>query len=154
MGAYNPQILEKVVAHKCHRVCSEAIRSVMGFYGCDYSAPEVHDLAHVFSYRAETSVYPITSREGALSRDTGWVEKLFMTDFSQLGHHIESFNEEPQTSTCSIYLSNFSNLISKHDYSMNLIKLRHMSAVLPRPHATVIQSHSSLMLFKTSLATT
>ncbi|KAF4881305.1 hypothetical protein CGCF415_v015613 [Colletotrichum fructicola] len=115
VGAYNPQILEEVAASKRHRVCTETLRSVMGFYGCDYSEPEVHDLAHVFSYQLEKSDYPITSREEALSRDTGWVDKLFMTDYSQLGHHIESFNEEPQTSTCSMYLSNLSNLMSKHD---------------------------------------
>ncbi|KAF5483049.1 hypothetical protein CGCS363_v015044 [Colletotrichum siamense] len=93
----------------------EALRSVMGFYGCDYSEPEVHDLAHVLSYQAEKSVYPITSREEALSRDIGWVDKLFIINYSRLGHHIESFNEEPQTSTCSMYLFNFSNLMSKHD---------------------------------------
>ncbi|KAF4923837.1 hypothetical protein CGCVW01_v004404 [Colletotrichum viniferum] len=49
MGAYNPQILEKVASSQRHRVCTEALRSVMGFYGCYYSEPEVHDLAYVFS---------------------------------------------------------------------------------------------------------
>ncbi|KAF5498158.1 hypothetical protein CGCA056_v014993 [Colletotrichum aenigma] len=115
VGAYNPQILEEVAASKRHYVCTEAFRSVMGFYGCDYSEPEVHDLAHMFSYQLEKSEYPITSREGALSRDIGWVDKVFICDYSKLGHYIESFNDKPQTITCLMYLSNFSNLMSKHN---------------------------------------
>lgn len=111
-GSYSPGVL-KMVEHGLRAgYCRLALGAVMHLYGCAYTGVELDDLAACLSYQSGRSPAPVTSREGVLARDLGWVEQLMMTDYSRLPQ-LESFEEQPETSTCAMYLSNFSNLTSK-----------------------------------------
>lgn len=114
VGGYSPLVLARVEQERRQPVCKQALMIVLDFYRCEYTDLEVSDLAYCMSYEPEASVMPITSRDGLVSRHVGWVEQLMSTDYSRLPY-LRSFKESPTTSTCAMYLSNFTNLVSRRD---------------------------------------
>jgi hypothetical protein len=116
-SAYNPEILAVMQKQglNIRVVCENGIRVVCNYHdGIRISAIELHDLSVVFSYKTEASIHPITTREGMLSRNLGWIETLQATDYTKLPS-LEGDFETPDTSTAAMFMSNFSNLKAKYE---------------------------------------
>lgn len=114
IGAYSPLILSLLPVDRRREACEIALEVVMGYYGCKASEDELHDLSICLSYQTEAANLPLTSRPGALGRDLGWIEQLFCTDYSKLPM-LQSFEEQPETSTSAMYMANFSRLVGRSD---------------------------------------
>ncbi|KAJ4002535.1 hypothetical protein NW766_012860 [Fusarium irregulare] len=115
-SAYSPEILSVIQKQglSVRAVCENGIKVVCNYYGVRISALELHDVSVVFSYRPEASVHPITTREGMMSRELGWIETFEATDYTKLPS-LEGNFETPDTSTAAMFMSNFSNLKAKYE---------------------------------------
>lgn len=116
--AYNPEILtlasrQNSIAN-LRGICENGIKLICNYYNIHISEIEMHDVSIVFSYRPDASIHPITTRDGMMSREIGWIETFEATDYTKLPS-LEGDFEIPDTSTAAMFTSNFNNLKIKHE---------------------------------------
>lgn len=114
-AAYNPIILSTLVSSENNvlEICKRGITIVCNYYKIQVSPIELHDLAAVYSYRPGASRHPITSREGMMSRNLGWIETFQATDYTKLPS-LQSEFEYPDSTSSATFMSNFDNLKVKY----------------------------------------
>lgn len=108
-GSYSPVVLSLVDKNSRWDVCNLAITVLYNYYGLSPESDDIRDLVTAFSYKVEMSVCPITTREGMLSRDLGWMETLMACDYTKLPS-LEGSSSSPYTATSATMCSNFSML--------------------------------------------
>lgn len=115
-AAYNPVVLANAAKHDLdiRSICMRGLKVVCNYYSVRISDIELKDISFVFSYKPEASSDPITTRNGMVERDLGWIETLLATDYTRLRGLGEDF-EIPNTTTAAMFTANFSNLKLKYD---------------------------------------
>ena len=115
-AAYNPVILSKCMKYResIADVCKRGISIICNYYYVQMSPVELNDLVAAYTYNIRMSSNPITTREGMLSRELGWIETLLGTDYTKLAG-LEGVFEKPNSSTSAMFLANFKNLRYKCD---------------------------------------
>lgn len=115
IGSYSPEILANIPTEERHSVCLLAILVVVGYHGVSTACEEdMADLASCLSYKPELSIYPTTTRDGALARGLSYIDTLIATDFTKL-EHFRHKSSRAMTSTSCMYMGNFEELTSKVD---------------------------------------
>lgn len=114
-GAYNPVVLSSTSGsdRKTVDICSRGLSTVCNYYGVGMSELELYDVSFMFCYAVAASANPITTRPGMLDRGLGWIETLLATDYTKLPL-LSGFNEDANSTTSSMFISNFDNMVEKH----------------------------------------
>jgi len=115
-ATYSPAVLTlcKTEGRDIVNICKAGVKLICNYYSVPISPVELSDMSYVLTYEVEASIAPITSREGLMSRNLGWVEQLLATDYSKLPA-LHSNHETPETSTAAMFMGNFKHLTSRDD---------------------------------------
>ncbi len=116
-SAYNPEVLNMASKHNLDikSICRNGIILICNYYGIHMFDIEIHDLAVMFSYRSDSSKDPITNRSGMMARQLGWIETFEATDYTKLPSLETDMFEIADTSTASMFISNFNNMRDKYE---------------------------------------
>lgn len=110
-SSYNPVVLAKAQAEgrDIFRCCLTMVKMVCAYYSAAVSGEEAEDLALALTYDISASPAPITSREGVVCRNLGWIERLLATEYSKINRFFGNW-EAPETSTAAMFCANFKNI--------------------------------------------
>jgi len=111
-GSYSPMVLRRIEGHRRVSVCRTGIEYVCMYYDIRLTDVEMTDLSYCMSHKPEASPHPITTREGMMARELSALDTLIATDFTKLPLLVNS-TSRPITSTCAMFMSNFSELTRK-----------------------------------------
>ena len=110
ISSYNPQILAAYSGDKRREVCTAGVSSVMNYYGIAPEEDDLNDLILMFCHLPERSRMPITTREGVMHRDLGWMETLMACDYTKLPL-VSGYSTRVSTATSAVAFSNFDSLV-------------------------------------------
>lgn len=113
IGAYSPAFLTSLEEQgkNVQQICHTGLAVVCSYYDVRLTPLELKDLSYVLSFRVSRSQRPITTRRGMKERSLAWIETLEVTDAEALPSLKEVW-QAPCSSTSSMFMSNFSRMIS------------------------------------------
>jgi hypothetical protein len=95
VAAYNPQVLARISPAQRFDVCYNGIRLILNYYSISLSHSEISSLAVLYTYLPGLSKLPITTRNGAHSRNLQWLETTMIRHYTGLMATVNSKAIDP-----------------------------------------------------------